>query len=188
MSELSERVYIMEYKQRKKEKEQAERQKEIEKLQRKKEQEAERKQYEKDMLIACKKDLQNRFEEDFKLQGVKAKYYFYNIDNRENIIKSIAETEVQGNYLESNYIKFLNEIIKKYELQEEYNAEQLKELALEQAEKENHISKEQEKKEQNKKELLAVLKILWLIIKWILIILFGGIILLMKFLFGLAGI
>lgn len=188
MSELSERVYLMEYKQRKREKEQADRQKEIAEIQRKKEQEAERKQYEKDILSACKRDLKSAMEQEFELQGLKAKYYFYKIENRNNLIKSIATSEQQADYLEENYNKILNTIIKKYELQQQYNEEQTKEIAEAEIEKMRPIWEEEAKKKEAKQNILVFFKILWLIIKWIFIIIFGGIFLIIKFIFDLAGI
>ena len=186
MSELSERVYLMEYKQRAKEREQAERQKEIEKIQRKKEQKAELKQYEKDILTACKRELKEKFEKEFELQGLKAKYFFYKIENRNNIVKSIAETQLQADFLETNYNKVLNEVIKKYELQEEYNEERNREIAAEQIEKLRPQWEEERKKQERHENAITFLKLLWTIIKWILIILFGWIYLLFKFICALA--
>jgi hypothetical protein len=186
MSVLSERVYLMEQKQRYKEREQEQRKKEYEKAQRKREQKAERKQYEKDLIFACKKELKQKFEEEFNLQGLKAKYYFYKIENRENLIKSIAKSETEGDYLETNYNKFLNETIKKYELNEEYKREHEKELAQEYVEKMRPTWEEERKKKERKENTNAFLKLLWLIIKWIFIILFGGIYLLLKLIYTLA--
>lgn len=188
MSELSERVYLMEYKQRKKEKEQAERQKEIAKIQRKKEQEAERKQYEKDILTAYKRELKGIFENEFDLQGLKAKYFFYKIENRNGIIKSITTSEKGCDFLETNYNKILNDVIKKYELQEQYNEEEAKEIATAEIEKMRPIWEEETKKEESHKNKITFLKLIWFIIKWIFIILFGGIFLIIKFVFDLAGI
>lgn len=188
MSELSERVYIMEHKQRIKDREQEEHKKEIEKIQRKKEQEAERKQYEKDLLLACKRELKDRFEQDFNLQGVKAKYNFYNIATRDTIIKSIAKSEAEGDYLETNYNKILNEVIKKYELNEQYKEEQEKEIAQKYVEEMTPTWEAERKKKERNENIMTFFRVLWLIIKWVFIILFGGIYLLLKFICTLAGV
>lgn len=163
MSELSERFYVMEQKQRYKDREQEQRKKEIRAIQQKKEQEKEFKEYEKGLLLACKKELKNRFEQDFKLQGTKAKFQFYNIETRDIIIKSIAKSELEGDYLESNYNKILNEIIKKYELNEEYRTEKEKEIAQQYVE-EMRPTWEAERKKQEIKNvrnniILSILKI-----------------------------
>lgn len=188
MSELSERFYIMEQKQRYKENEQEQRKKEIEKIQRKKEREAERKQYEKDLLVACKRELKDRFEQDFELQGVKAKYEFYNVSTRDAIIKGIAKSETQGEFLEANYNKILNEIIKKYELNEEYRKEKEKEIAQQYVEEMRPTWEAERKKKERNENIMTFFRVLWLIIKWIFIILFGGIYLLLKFICTLAGV
>lgn len=186
MSVLSERFYLMEQKQRLREREQEERKKEIAKIQRKKEQQAEQKQYEKDLILACKRELKERFEEDFRLQGLKAKYNFYNVTNRDTIIKSIAKSEMEGNYLETNYNKILNETIKKYELNEQYKTEKEKEIAKQYVEEMTPIWEKEQRKKEQKENAMTFLKLLWLIIKWVFIIFFGGIFLLLKFISALA--
>lgn len=150
MSVLSERVYLMEQKQRLREREQEEHKKEIRAIQQKKEQEKEFKEYEKGLFLACKKELKQKFEEEFRLQGVKAKYHFYKIENRDILIKSIAKSELEGDYLETNYNKFLNETIKKYELHKEYQDERNKEIAQEYVEKMTPIWEEERKKQKIK--------------------------------------
>ena len=150
MSVLSERVYLMEQKQRRQEREQEQREKEIKAIQQKKAQEKEFKEYEKGLFLACKKELKHKFEEEFKLQGLKAKYYFYKIENRDALIKSIAKSELEGDYLETNYNKFLNETIKKYELHKEYQDERNKEIAQEYVEKMTPIWEEERKKQEIK--------------------------------------
>lgn len=186
MSVLGERVYLMEHKQRLKEREQEEHKKEIEKIQRKKEQEAEKKQYEKDLLLACKKELKQRFEQDFALQGIKAKYNFYSVSTRDNIIKSIAKSEMEGDYLETIYNKILNETIKKYELNEQYKEEKQKEIAQQYIEEMTPIWEKEQRKKEQKENAMTFLKFLWIIIKWVFIIVFGGIFLLLKFISALA--
>lgn len=150
MSNLSDRLYLLEYKERMKEKEMADRQKQIEAIQRKKEQEKEFKEYEKGLLLACKKDLKSKFEEEFELQGIKAKYQFYNVKTRDTLIKSIAKNEIVGDYLETNYNKILNEVVKKYALHKEYQEEQEKEIARQYAEKMAPVWEEERKKQARK--------------------------------------
>lgn len=152
MSVLSERFYIMEQKQRRQEREQEQRKKEIKAIQQKKAQEKEFKEYEKGLFLACKKELKQKFEEEFRLQGVKAKYHFYKIENRDILIKSIAKSELEGDYLETNYNKFLNETIKKYELHKEYQDERNKEFAEEYVEK-MRPTWEKERKQQERKNV-----------------------------------
>lgn len=163
MSVLSERFYLMEQKQRNKEREQEQRKKEMKKIQRKKEQQAEQKQYEKDLFLACKRELREKFEEEFRLQGLKAKYHFYKIENRDILIKSIAKSELEGDYLETNYNKILNETIKKYELHKEYQDERNKEIAEEYAEKMRPIWEEEQRRQEIKNArnniLLSIFKI-----------------------------
>lgn len=150
MSVLSERFYIMEQKQRRQEREQEQRKKEIKAIQQKKAQEKEFKEYEKGLFLACKKELKQKFEEEFRLQGVKAKYHFYKIENRDILIKSIAKSELEGDYLETNYNKFLNETIRKYELHKQYQDERNKEIAQEYVEKMTPIWEEERKKQKIK--------------------------------------
>lgn len=162
MSTLNERVYIMEHKQKLKEREQEKHKKEIEEIQRKKEQKMEQKQYEKDLLIACKEELEERFEEDFSWKGTRAKYNFYSVSVRNNIIKNIAKSKMECDYLEENYNKILNKMIKKYKLNEKYEEEKEKEEIICAIEKEQ-IEKEQESN-------------VFQIIKWIVIIILAIII------------
>lgn len=187
MSLLSERFYIMEQKQRRQEREQEQRKKEIKAIQQKKAQEKEFKEYEKGLFLACKKELKQKFEEEFRLQGVKAKYHFYKIENRDILIKSIAKSELEGDYLETNYNKFLNETIKKYELHKEYQEERNREIAQEYVEEMRPIWEKERKKRERKNTLFAIVQIIWFVIKWIFIIIFGGIFLLLKLISDLSN-
>lgn len=98
--------------------------KELEKIEKKKQQEKDLKQYEKDILTACKKELRYKFNAGFEEKGLNAKFDFYNIETRNKLIKEIATTEFEGDCLEDNYNKILNETIKKYELNQKYLEEQ----------------------------------------------------------------
>lgn len=187
MSVLSERFYIMEQKQRRQEREQEQRKKEIKAIQQKKAQEKEFKEYEKGLFLACKKELKQKFEEEFRLQGLKAKYHFYKIENRDALIKSIAKSELEGDYLETNYNKFLNETIKKYELHKQYQDERNKELAQEYVEEMTPVWEKERKKQETKNILFGILQMFWVVIKWGFIIIFGGIFLLLKLISDLAN-
>jgi len=190
MSILSDKVYLLEQKQRLKEREQEQRKKEIEEIQKKKDLQAEKKQYEKDLFLACKFELKRRFEEDFRLQGLNAKFQFYNINTRNTIIKSIARKNIEYDYLETNYNKFLKEIIQKYELHKQYQDNQEEILAQEYAERMLPIweaeQKKLQKKEETKHTTFAILKMITIFIKYTFIICFGFIFLILKLVSNLA--
>ena len=97
---------------------------EKQKIEQKKQREKNLKQYEKGMLTACKKDLRCKFDEGFEEKGINAKFDFFNIETRNKLIQEIAKTEFEGDCLEDNYNKILNETIKKYELNQKYLEEQ----------------------------------------------------------------
>ena len=122
------------------------------------------------------------------MQGLKAKYHFYKIENRDMLIKSIAKSEMEGDYLETNYNKILNEVIKKYELNEQYKEAQEKEIAQKYVEEMTPTWEAERKKKERNENIITFFRVLWIIIKWIFIILFGGIYLLLKFICTLAGV
>ena len=95
----SERLYIMESKQKAKDREEQERLKEIAKIERKKEQEKEQKQYEKDLKIACYHDFKASVErvfervnpkDDLSIQVLLA--HFHKLQLRNDYIKAIVRT------------------------------------------------------------------------------------------------
>lgn len=117
----SERLYIMENKQRIKEQEEQKRLKQIEKIERKKEQEKEQKQYEKDLKLACYHDLKNSFDRVFEKANPQTELEinvllsrFYNIDTRNEYIKTFGKTLIEQDYLDSIYDKTLNEVFTKW--------------------------------------------------------------------------
>lgn len=130
----SERLYVMENKQRIKEQEEQKRLKQIEKIERKKEQEKEQKQYEKDLKLACYHDLKNSFDRVFEkclatfptfdengkivLQMQLSK--FYDVEVRNEYIKTFGKTLIEQDYIDSIYDKTLNEVYKKWEKHFEY--------------------------------------------------------------------
>ena len=186
MSILSDRIYLLEQKQKIKDLEQEKRKKEIEKIQRKKELQAEKKQYEKDLLLACKNDLKYNFEEEFRLQGSNAKYNFYNIEIRDNLIKQIAKNSLEYDFLENNYNKILKQIIQKYELHQKYQEKKQEEITQEYVEKMLPIWEEEQKKEQRKIAIFTFLKALGISFKWIFIMLLGFIYLLLRLIANVA--
>lgn len=168
----SERLYIMESKQKAKDREEQERLKEIAKIERKKEQEKEQKQYEKDLKIACYHDFKASVErvfervnpkDDLSIQVLLAQ--FYKLQNRNDYIKAIAKTVEEQDYLEKNYDKILNEVTKKWENHLKYvQFEQLKE----EAEKQKEINNSTAFKIFMGVVLTGV--IFWLLIKFALVI------------------
>lgn len=117
----SERLYIMESKQKSKEREEQENLKEIAKIERKKEQEKERKQYEKDLKIACYHDVKNSFDRVFEKANLKNELelntlvtQLYNIETRNEYIKMFGETVAQQDYIDKIYDKTLKEVYNKW--------------------------------------------------------------------------
>ena len=155
------------------------RQEQIRKITQKKEQEQNKKQYEKDLLIACEEDLKSSMDRVFQKVLEENGYnqitldvilmQYYNVDTRNAYISEFGKTTEERNRLEKIYDKRLKETYNKWK---------------------NHIKYCQIKnfsKEQNKQSKLdkiininnSVLKIL----KWALIIIFIPIFILFKFLY-----
>ena len=154
------------------------RQEQIRKITQKKEQEQNKKQYEKDLLIACEEDLKSSMDRVFQKVLEENGYdqitldvvlmQYYNVKTRNAYISEFGKTTEERNYLEKIYDKKLKETYNKWK---------------------NHIKYcqiENFSKEQNKQSKLdkiininnSVLKIL----KWALIIIFIPIFILFKFL------
>ena len=154
------------------------RQEQIRKITQKKEQEQNKKQYEKDLLIACEEDLKSSMDRVFQKVLEENGYdqitldvvlmQYYNVKTRNAYISEFGKTTEERNHLEKIYDKRLKETYNKWK---------------------NHIKYCQIKnfsKGQNKQSKLdkiininnSVLKIL----KWALIIIFIPIFILFKFL------
>lgn len=116
---------------------------------------------EKQNITACKHQLKDMFENDFKIQGLNAKYNFYNITNRDNLIKSIAKDEQERDYLEENYNKILNIIIKKYELNEQYKEYQKNEELKEYSEKMEAALEMERKKQQRENIFFNIINLIF---------------------------
>lgn len=181
----SERLYIMENKQKLKEQEEQEEQKrlkEIKKIERKKEQEREQKQYEKDLLLACERDLQTSFERIFEsakpqdqltLNIVLSK--LYKLEYRNGLIDEKGSSTLEKDYLDKNYDKILNRVYKKW--QNNLKSIEVENLQV-QAEEFKEEQEEQEEVQKNPifKIIMALVFIailLFVVIKWGLIILCG---------------
>lgn len=148
----SERLYIMESKQKAKEREEQEKQveklREIKKIEDKKDREKEKKQYEKDMFIACYHDLRNSFDRVFEKANPKSELelnvllaQFYNVEIRKDYAKTLGETLVQQDYIDKIYDKTLNEIYKKWKNNLKYvEFQQIKEEAEKQEEMNKSIT------------------------------------------------
>lgn len=175
----SERLYIMESKQKAKEREEQERLKEIAKIERKKEQEKEQKQYEKDLKIACYHDLKDSFNRVFEkhlaaypefnengkivLQMQLAR--FYDVSIRNEYIKTFGKTLVEQDYIDSIYDKTLQEVYKKW----------VKQFEAKQIEEAQQKAKQQEKISNSIafKILMGIVFVgvlIWLLIKFALIV------------------
>lgn len=179
----SERLYIMESKQKAKDREEQERLKEIAKIERKKEQEKEQKQYEKDLKIACYHDLKNSFDRVFErclatfpnfdekgrivLQMQLSR--FYDVEIRRDYIRTFGKTVEEQDYIEKIYDKTLNEVYKKWEKHFEYK--QIEE-AQKKAQEEVKMQEEMAKSK-ILKILLGIVFIgflIWALIKFALVI------------------
>lgn len=175
----SERLYIMESKQKAKEREEKENLKEIAKIERKKEQEKEQKQYEKDLKIACYHDLKDSFDRVFEkhlatypefnengkivLQMQLAR--FYDVSIRNEYIKTFGKTLVEQDYIDSIYDKTLQEVYKKWA--KHFEAKQIEE-AQQKAKQQEEINKSKAFKIFMGLVFTGV--IIWLLIKFALIV------------------
>lgn len=168
----SERLYIMESKQKAKEREEQENLKEIAKIERKKEQEKERKQYEKDLKIACYHDVKNSFDRVFEKANLKNEIElnvlvakFYNVETRNKYIVLFGETVTQQDYIDKIYDKTLKEVYNKWKKHLQYvELQQIKEESKKQEEISNSTAF---------KILMGIVFVgvlIWLLIKFALIV------------------
>lgn len=168
----SERLYIMESKQKAKEREEQERLKEIKRIEDKKDREREKKQYEKDLKIACYHDLKGFFERIFEnckpqtdLEITVLLSRFYNIDVRNEYIQTYGKTLIERDYIDSIYDKTLNEVCAKWK-------NHLKYIEI------NKINEEAKKQEEiNNSTAFKIIMglvfagvVIWLLIKFALVI------------------
>lgn len=154
------------------------RQEQIKKIAQKKEQEQNKKQYEKDLLIACEEDLKNCIDRVFQKSLEENGYnettldvvlmQYYNVNTRNACISEFGKTTEERNHLEKIYDKKLKEIYNKWE---------------------NHVKYCQAKifSEQNKQtkinKIININNSILKFLKWALIIIFIPIFILFKFLY-----
>ena len=90
--------------------------KEIAKLERQQAIMNEQKIYEKDMKKAIENELKATFDDFFYKNGLEVGLNILSLlETRENIIKNIAETSNESDFLHENYERILNKVKKKYE-------------------------------------------------------------------------
>lgn len=179
----SERLYIMESKQKAKDREEQERLKEIAKIERKKEQEKEQKQCEKDLKLACYHDLRDSFDRVFEkclatfpnfdekgrivLQMQLSR--FHDVEIRRDYIRTFGKTVEEQDYIEKIYDKTLNEVYKKWEKHFEYKQiEEAQKKAQEEVKKQEEINNSTTFKIFVGVILTGV--VIWLLIKFALVI------------------
>lgn len=174
-----ERLYVMESKQKAKDREEQERLKEIAKIERKKEQEKEQKQYEKDLKIACYHDLKDSFNRVFEKHLTTYPEFnengkmvlqmqlsrFYDVSIRNEYIKTFGKTLVEQDYIDSIYDKTLQEVYKKWA--KHFETKQIEE-AQQKAKQQNEISNSTAFKILMGIVFVGIL--IWLLIKFALIV------------------
>lgn len=160
-----------------------ERQKQIEKINEKKEQEKEYKQYKKDLLLACENDVKDSMDRVFEdsvsnstdetLLDI-ALYKFYDVNIRNEYINTFGKTEIEKRHIDQKYDKILKQVYNKWKNHIKNN--QMQELVKQQEE----LKKQQEQAKSDEK-FENICKAIGLILKWILIIIFAPITLLILF-------
>lgn len=138
----NERLYIMESKQRARERKEKETQEEIKKIQKQQQREKEKKEYEKDIFLACYYDVKNSFDKVFEKANLKDELelnilvsQFYNIETRKEYIRMFGENLAQQDYIDKIYDKTLKEVYNKWKKHLQYVAlQQIKEESKKQEE------------------------------------------------------
>lgn len=138
----SERLYIMESKQRARERKEKETQEEIKKMQKEQAREKEKKEYEKDIFLACYYDVKNSFDRVFEKANLKNKMeldilvaHFYNVETRKKYMRMFGENLEQQDYIDKIYNKTLKEVYNKWKNHLQYvELQQIKEESKKQEE------------------------------------------------------
>lgn len=138
----SERLYIMESKQRARERKEKETQEEIKKMQKEQAREKEKKEYEKDIFLACYYDVKNSFDKVFEKADLKNKMeldvlvaQFYNVETRKKYMRMFGENLAQQDYIDKIYDKTLKEVYNKWKNHLQYlELQQIKEESKKQEE------------------------------------------------------
>lgn len=158
-------------------------QKMVEKLEKKSEQEKERKQYEKDLLLACQNDVKESMNRVFETcVGTSidetvldiALYKFYDINTRNEYISTFGKSTIERNYIDKIYDKTLKQVYNKWKNQIKYN--QMQEVI-----KNKDKLLEQQIQEEQDEKFERNVRIFFNILKWICIIIFAPIVLLFIF-------
>lgn len=167
----SERLYIMESKQRARERKEKETQEEIKKIQKKQAREKEKKEYAKEIFLTCYHDVKNSFDRVFEKANLKNEIelnvlvaQFYNVETRNEYIKMFGETVAQQDYIDKIYDKTLKEVYNKWKNHLQYvELQQIKEESKKQEEISNSTAF---------KILMGIVFVgilIWLLIKFALI-------------------
>ena len=162
----------------------ADNQKEVERLQRQleraKEEKENKTQYERDLKIAVENDLKNCFYNCFEREGLEKGLIHLSLKvTRDKVIQNVGENEIERNFIDNNYEKILSKVKKVYE----NNQKAKNTIIAYQLQQQQIKEQEQEKKDQ---KYMTIFNIIGSILKWICIILFGGIYLIFKFISDLA--
>lgn len=168
----SERLYIMESKQRARERKEKETQEEIKKMQKEQAREKEKKEYEKDIFLACYYDVKNSFDRVFEKANLKNKMeldilvaHFYNVETRKKYMRMFGENLEQQDYIDKIYDKTLKEVYNKWKNHLQYvELQQIKEESKKQEEISNSTAF---------KILMGIVFVgvlIWLLIKFALIV------------------
>lgn len=161
-----------------------ENQKQVEKLAKKLEQEKnkkqEQKEYEKSYKESIEMDLTRTFQRCFERDGLeKGLVNLQLLQTRNEVLQNVAETELEADWINKNYEKILNKVKKIYENDEKAKNKifmyQLQQQQMEQT-----------TQQQKENKIFLIFTIIGKILKWICLILFGGIYFIFKVLLELA--
>lgn len=181
-------VQTMNIREARKEQEQQKQLKEIKKIEEKKEREKEQKQYEKDLTKAVENDLKKCFMRCFENEGLKNGYINLRLlSTRIEIIQNISENALERHFIDENYEKILLKVKRIYENDQKAKDEYTQIKLLEEQQKQQEEEKKQQEEQQKKNIFINILYYLVQGIKWLFIILFGGIYLIFKFIYELAN-
>lgn len=149
--------------------------KEVEKLQKQlnklKEEKEDQKQYEKDLKKAVEEDLKRTFKNCLERQGLEKGYINLCLnETRTNIIKNVAESSIESEYIDQIYESTLNKVKKIYD-----NDEKAKQALL-QLQMQEQIKQQQAKKERTNiyYNLMNILFLLFNPVSLIIILFIAG--------------
>lgn len=144
-------------------------------LEKAKEEKKTQKEYEKDLAKAVEHDCIECMKRNFEKEGfTNACINLQLVKTRQDIIKNVAESEVERQYLDDNYERIFNKVRKIYQ-NDEKAKQQIQEIILRKQLEEQQIQEEKDARFENG------VKIFFNILKWIAIIIFAPIALLFLF-------